>query len=301
MCYEWASNLHRAYQQRVVGQTRLPGRTLSVGNLTWGGTGKTQFVRWLLQRQPTTTAVLSRGYKGGDEARFYWSKGLVCGMGKDRSRAAGEVLRSHPGITHWVLDDGLQHWKLERDVDVVMVDCLQPFGSTGRLIPFGSLRERPEVGLQRASLVVLHNANLVPNAGELKATMAQFTSAPILYSESKPVRQRRDCGGNGLEVAFAGIGNNEAFFKLLGREDRTGELRCVPFPDHHDFSTRDIANLVALKADRYLTTEKDLARMPALAGWPLFAQAVEVNWTPMVDGGDWERFHHAIQAFLKSV
>ncbi|KAH9252268.1 tetraacyldisaccharide 4'-kinase [Batrachochytrium salamandrivorans] len=304
--YEWVSNLHRVYQQRVVGQTKLPGKTLSVGNITWGGTGKTQFVQWLLQMQPVTTAVLSRGYKGGDEARFYWNKGLVCGMGKNRVLAAREVLRNNPGITHWVLDDGFQHWKVERDLDVIMIDCLQPFGTTGRMIPFGSLRERPEVGLKRASLIVLHNANLVHNARELKTTMAQFTPVPIIFSESEPrtiQQQQQHC--NKLEVAFAGIGNNEAFFKLLQRDkDRLGELHCVSFPDHHDFSPKDIANLVALNAARYLTTEKDLARMPALAGSPLFAQAVEVNWTPMMDmnnGGDWERFHHTIQAFLKSV
>jgi tetraacyldisaccharide 4'-kinase len=133
--YELVSRVHR----HLTSPRKLPGKTLSVGNLTWGGTGKTQLVSWIASQRPSTCAVLSRGYKGGDEATLMRSKGLLVGTGKDRHAAAMQLKSST--ISHWVLDDGLQHWALARDVEVVMVDALNPFGPTGRVIPFGTLRE----------------------------------------------------------------------------------------------------------------------------------------------------------------
>jgi tetraacyldisaccharide 4'-kinase len=298
--YESLSAVHRYYcHSWQGGPFKLPGKTISVGNLTWGGTGKTPFVTWLLRNANTrnsTTAVLSRGYKGGDEATFYKNQGFVVGVGKNRYRNGIELLTSNPGLNRWVLDDGLQHWSLHRDVDVILIDCLNPFGHNRRMIPFGILRERPEVALLRADCVILHNSSLVPSTRreEIEAEIRMWAprDVPVIWSESKmdtstvlPPRF----------VAFSGIGNNQAFRETLRRQVGV----CIKFVAFLDHAQVDVERIrIPEEGDcAYVTTEKDLARSPHLAGPPLFAQAVKVEWSPI--GGDLESFQALISKFFR--
>src|SRR4051812_22379030 len=146
-----------------LGVTRLPRPVISVGNITAGGTGKTPVVRWLCERLRDTgerPAVLMRGYKAaagerGDEAAMLEGmlnrsgvQNVVVHAQADRVAGGLGVLRDHPDVSVFVLDDGFQHRRLARDFDLVLVDACEPLGY-GRVFPRGLLRE-PACGLGRA-------------------------------------------------------------------------------------------------------------------------------------------------------
>lgn len=151
------------YSAGILESKRLPVPVISVGNITWGGTGKTPMVILLAEmvaERGGKALVLSRGY-GGDEDKMLASKlGRIAAVasGRDRFAAAVRALASDQGegVTCVILDDGLQHHRIERDLHIVMVNCMSPWGS-GALIPRGPLRVPLEEGVRMADLLVLHN------------------------------------------------------------------------------------------------------------------------------------------------
>ncbi len=150
----------------------LPVPVISVGNLTAGGTGKTPFTVWLARallaagRRP---GVLSRGYGARAEGSLLSDEGAVraalLGPGvpqveaPDRVRGGASLLAAHHEIDVLLLDDGFQHVRLRRDLDVVLLDATDPFGG-GHLLPLGMLREKPSA-LARAGAVVINRAERV--------------------------------------------------------------------------------------------------------------------------------------------
>eukprot|EP00897_Mesotaenium_endlicherianum_P006014 jgi/Mesen1/5440/ME000271S04467 len=176
---------------------RLPVPVVSVGNLTWGGNGKTPMVEFLAHcylAAGITPLILTRGYGGGDEVRLLQqqlqSTPVAIGVGPDRALAAHKILmrrgvvgagkpcssplpvectplrRAPPSDTCGpvgvaILDDGMQHLGLTRDVELVMVNAVTLWGNA-RVIPRGPLRE-PVTSLARAHIVAIHHANLVPH------------------------------------------------------------------------------------------------------------------------------------------
>ena len=160
------------YSAGILEAKTLPVPVISVGNVTWGGTGKTPMVILLAEmvaERGGKALVLSRGY-GGDEDRMLAAKlrGVAAvASGTNRFAAAVRALASDQGkgVTCVILDDGLQHHRIKRDLHVVMVNCMSPWGS-GALIPRGPLRVPLEEGIKMADLLVLHNgaapASLAP-------------------------------------------------------------------------------------------------------------------------------------------
>jgi len=209
---------------RGLGVRRLPRPVVSVGNLTTGGTGKTPVVRWLCERLREAggrPAVLMRGYKarpgerGDEQAMLEGLLGdLVVRAGADRYEAGMTVLREHPEVSVFVLDDGFQHRRLGRDFDLVLVDGSEPFGY-GRVLPRGLLRE-PMEGLARADAVLITRADQAKDVeGIVRAVRRVNAGAPVyrcshahggLRGEDEAVWPMEWLAGKRF-FAFAGIGN----------------------------------------------------------------------------------------------
>jgi len=271
------------YARGIFRKRKLPGTVIGVGNLTVGGTGKTPVVLAIAERfaqEGKNTAILTRGYRGtthagasgvpqSDEVALLRDRleGKVqLGVGADRYKN-GMVLARH-GIEWFVLDDGFQHLKLSRDVDVVLVDATDPFGG-GMVLPAGRLREPLSV-LRRADIVVVTRSVQAPSPA-IEAIIRRHTSSPIFYAstrlESVLRVPRLDVGlpqqdwTKARFLAFCGIGNPAAFFEDL----RTWGFQVVQqrsFFDHHAYTARDAAQLEQAAsncgADALLCTEKDV-------------------------------------------
>jgi tetraacyldisaccharide 4'-kinase len=285
----------RAYRAGIFKQQHLPGRVISVGNLTTGGTGKTPMVIWIADRLATegkSVGILTRGYRGepaskpaasntnaqakptgsssrSDEVQLMQARlgdRVAFGVGADRF-ARGQELANR-GVDWFVLDDGFQHLQLERDVDIVMIDATNPFGG-GHLLPAGRLRE-PKTALARANLIVVTRSSRSP---AVEAAVQRETSAPIFYAQaeldsvyspgSAPL-ESHDARGQDL-FAFCGIGNATSFVADL----RSWGFQVVGhkfFSDHHRYSPADIreieAEARAAGASGLVCTEKDRFNFP---------------------------------------
>ena len=150
------------YDSRVLPRRRLPFPVISVGNLTWGGSGKTPLVEYLARRisyHNRTPLVLTRGYSRDEVEQFknHLPKAIV-GVGKNRLQVAEEMKNQHR-IDLAILDDGLQHWPVERDMEIIVMNALNPFGN-GKLIPRGILREPISI-LSKAGIVLISHVNLI--------------------------------------------------------------------------------------------------------------------------------------------
>jgi tetraacyldisaccharide 4'-kinase len=284
---------------------RVPVPVVSVGNLTLGGTGKTpcvEFVARYYRDLGLRVAVLSRGY-GTDSGRN--DEALVLEenlpdvphlQGPDRAaqaRTAVEELESEV----LVLDDGFQHRRLARDLDIVLIDATRPLRRE-YLFPRGLLRE-PVGSLRRAGLAVLTRADQVEPAsldGQRRWLQVRFPALPVATAVHAAVAlvgvdDTRDVAGlKGMPVGgFCGIGNPEAFRRTLA--DLGAEVAAFrAFPDHHPYTRADVDELQAwagtLPTDAVIaTTQKDQVklRLAELAGRPVWAVRVGLRFT---DGED---------------
>jgi tetraacyldisaccharide 4'-kinase len=280
---------------------RAPVPVVSVGNLSVGGTGKTpcvEYVASFYRRLDRRVAILSRGYGGGDgrndEALLLEDNlpDVPHLQGPDRAelaRTAVEELDSEV----LVLDDGFQHRRLARDLDVVLLDATAPWGYGG-LLPRGLLREPPG-SLRRAGLVVLTRCDQV--GGDTRVSLREQVrrlapAAPVAEATHRPeglVNGERAEEGLALLrgrplAAFCGVGNPASFRRTLA--DLGGDVRAFRvYPDHHAYTREDVAGLDAwargLSADAVLvTTQKDLVklRLTRLGERPLWALRVRLHF-----------------------
>jgi tetraacyldisaccharide 4'-kinase len=272
---------------------------VSVGNLTLGGTGKTPMVEWIARwyrERGVRVAILSRGYGDpsgmNDEGRVLEENlpDVPHLQGADRvalARGAVEELESEI----LVLDDGFQHRRLARDLDVVLLDALEPFG-LGKIFPRGLLRE-PVGSLRRAGVVVLSRADLVDEStqrairaeaerrsGPLRWVLARHAPLDLIDSRGQSTPLANLPGRK--VAAFCGIGNPEGFRRTLeGLGLDVVGFRA--FPDHHPYTASDVADLAgwvrSLGADLALTTQKDSVklRVSGLGPVPLFALRIGLD------------------------
>jgi tetraacyldisaccharide 4'-kinase len=288
--YGILTTLRNRYYDRP-GSVRDAGLpVLSVGNLTVGGTGKTPIVSWLAERllaEGLKPAVVSRGYGGkagkgpmlvsagrgplcasaecGDEPFLLGSrlKGSIVLVGSDR--LAGSRAAAHHGAEVVLLDDGFQHRRLKRDLNILLLDADNPIGN-GRLLPAGPLRE-PVSGIGRADVVVLTRMQGETIPPETERLVRRFnSSAPIVRSrhavvgffdphgEPVPAPERA--------VLFCGIGD-PAQFRQSAESLGVDVLAFRHYPDHHLYTTGDLAELRNLvgRGGILITTEKDIARL----------------------------------------
>lgn len=267
--------------QRTPKVSQLPVPVISVGNLSMGGTGKTPLTLALaevLERQGHRVGILTRGYgradsslrvylpgqaapieQTGDEAQLYLRRtGAAVGIFGDRVEAGRALLARYPA-TVLLLDDGFQHRRLHRDLDLVMVDCLNPFPGFG-VPPKGMLRE-PLAALGRANAFCLTRGRVGMRHEGLRALLRRYNpNAPVFALEvteslSAPVPDPKQA------LAFCAIGNPASFRMTL---DRMGlaESRLQVFDDHHAYTA---AELDALRGESsvLVTTSKDSTKLPA--------------------------------------
>jgi tetraacyldisaccharide 4'-kinase len=307
-CWEAAARLRNyAYQQGWIPAHRLDSFTVSIGGLTAGGAGKTPLVLWLLEQlraRGVRCVVLSRGYRRrspepvtilrasdeapvevtGDEVQLLRRRFRVAvGIAADRVAAGNELVeRFHPDVV--LLDDGFQHRRLERDLDIVVLDVTDPFGRR-ELLPSGRLRE-PISGLGRADAVVLNRVRAGERWEGLEEEIRRHNpQAPVLRARIEAVSLVHGATGaerpaawlGGQEVtAFCGIGNPGAFYDTLA--ELGARLReTLAFPDHHRY--RRIPQGALL-----ITTEKDWVNLERLGPPP--AELYWVKTRLVVEGGE---------------
>ena len=286
---------------------RLKSFTLCVGNLSAGGEGKTPVVAWLVEHlyeRGYRPAVLTRGYRRdsrepwiivgpesepiteqiGDEAyllrRRFQDLEITApvGVGADRFQVGTELEARFP-IDVTVMDDGYQHFALERDFDLLVVDASRPFGG-GRMLPLGRLRE-PISGASRARAIlltktqpevryngiesVLRRAN--PGAPIFRAQTRAAAIVDVMSAAEKPLDSLlgERCFG------FCGLGSPDSFWRTI---EAMGihPVERLAFPDHHRYSARDIDKIAEMArragAGVLLTTEKDFANLQSALDLP---------------------------------
>lgn len=288
------------YDSGRAAMERVGVPVISVGNLTLGGTGKTPFVKWLARwfiARGKRVAIVSRGYGSRDgqpndealelaaalsgaTAGLPGSKRATAGLpggvpqvqNPDRVAAAHESIREHH-CDVILLDDGFQHRRLHRDLDIVLLDALEPFGHD-HVFPRGTLRE-PVSGLVRADFVCLSRADVLSESerGAIRARVQEFaphsawcelahapTALMSLAGETQPIETLRDK----RVFAFCGIGN-PAGFRHTVTASGAELVEFREFPDHYAYTPADLAELTKsaadAQADLLVCTQKDFVKL----------------------------------------
>jgi len=279
----------------IIGSERVPAPVISVGNLTLGGTGKTPFIimlEQLLKRKfKKNVAVLIRGY-GKDEQVLLRERleGGPVFVGKDRVRSAYAAVRSAKNVTI-LLDDGFQHRRIARDLDIVMIDMKNPFGN-GKLFPRGVLRE-PLTALSRASVIILSKSRKEIDPNRLKALISGYNSNLLfMEAEHRPTSfvDLRTCGTLPLDalkgkraLLVSGIADPEYFEETVKKTGPDIKFH-VKYPDHHYYRTDDIREVQErcrrIDAECIITTEKDKVKLSMLydgeGAPPVYALRIEM-------------------------
>jgi len=287
------------YKFRIFKTRKVPVRVVSVGNLTLGGTGKTPFVirlAWILENElKRNVAVLIRGY-GWDEQTMLKKSlpDIPILVGKDREQSSHKAIKLY-GTDTAVLDDGFQHWELERDMNIVLIDSGNPFGN-GHLFPRGILRESLKA-LKRADIVVFTKVNKKKVDVEMLKKVVKDINDKAIFLEAihQPnhlydVKARELMGLpfiKGKNVVLISSIGDPAYFEQTVKDLGATVVNHFVFSDHHDYTKRDTDHIMAKcarrKFDLMLTTEKDIVKLNRLSlsfeGYSLMTLGVDMEIT----------------------
>lgn len=287
LLYGLISNaLRLSYRWGLRKSWRAPVPVVIVGNLTAGGNGKTPVVIWLvqaLQQRGLRVGVVSRGYGGhadayplvlgpntttreaGDEpVLIYQRTGASVAVAPLR-RQAVEALVNGDDVDVIITDDGLQHYALARDIEIVVIDGERRFGN-GWWLPAGPMRERAG-RLKSVTSVITNGGHAQP--GELAMRLEPGQAVNLLSGECRPAGELQNV------VAMAGIGHPPRFFNTL-RQLGVVTQKEVAFADHQNYSA-DILHALTADGQALLMTEKDAVKARAFASanwWYLPVDAV---------------------------
>ncbi|MEM7541322.1 MAG: tetraacyldisaccharide 4'-kinase [Pseudomonadota bacterium] len=263
----------RAYDTGLLSTYQAPVPVIVVGNLSVGGTGKTPLVIWLVERlreKGLKPGIVARGYQGrarnwpqqvrpdsdveavGDEALLL-ARRTKCpvAVGPNRPQAVAALLE-HADIDLIVSDDGLQHYALDRDIEIIVLDGDRRFGNQ-RCLPAGPLREP----ISRARFADLVVANGLSSRGEFSMRLTAERAVKLVSPSDS---QTLESFAGESVAAIAGIGNPQRFFSLLTRHGL--RVNSQPFPDHYRFRTSDLPN----DGDQKIfMTEKDAVKCERFA------------------------------------
>jgi len=305
------------YDHGVFKSLSLGAPTISIGNITAGGTGKTPLVAHsaeILAEDGARVAILTRGYgrknprsrvlvsdlenvltdarTGGDEpvelATKLLGKAIVVA---DADRvAAAEWARTRFGITTFVLDDAFQHRRARRDLDIVCIDATNPFGNN-EILPVGTLRE-PLANLGRADAIVITRSNLITDLSPLRLEISKLAPETPIFESSTKIRRLAEISAfssatqigeirHQKALAFCAIGNPSNFYKQLSSEGFE-IVSKKPFPDHHYYSKEQISKLEGRArnagASILLTTAKDAVKLIDVEfGMPCYLVETELS------------------------
>ncbi|MBV8466239.1 MAG: tetraacyldisaccharide 4'-kinase [Burkholderiales bacterium] len=273
------STVRRAlYRSGASKSVRLPVPVVVVGNLSAGGAGKTPTVRYLaeaLRQHGWQPGIISRGYGGsvdtvaevdsaGPAGRFGDEPLLLAQtcqcpvfVGRNRAAAGLALLNSHPHVDVILSDDGLQHYRLARDIELVVIDGARGFDN-GWLLPAGPLRELPERLASVDAIVVNGRAEAAIPAHANRFDMRLAPGEAYLLGSPDTRRALASFRGESI-AAIAGIARPARFFATL--RDAGLAFDEHPFPDHYDYQPHDVDSL---GGKTILTTEKDAVKLARL-------------------------------------
>ena len=301
------------YRRGTFHTTKLERPVISVGNITTGGTGKTPLVEWVARTvaaQGKKVCILTRGYgrkdphlqvivsdgygvlaspnEAGDEPYLLATKllGLAAVISSADRIAAGQEAIKDFGTDCFVLDDGFQHLRIARDLNIVTMDATNPWGG-GKLLPYGRLRETPD-SLSRADCVVITRCDQVRDLEDLRSDLRRLTGErPIFHSRMRTARMASLKNGSealspdARVAAFCAVGNPHSFFEHVRRSGFELALQ-KSFPDHHVYSQDEIDSLSqAAKeagASALITTAKDAVKLRTLSfALPCYVLDIEIE------------------------
>lgn len=319
VCAEAARRLQRFRSQTPVQASSAP--VIVVGNVVVGGSGKTPFILWLatqLQNQGLKVGIVSRGYGGkskqwpqlvtadskpalvGDEPVLL-AKQLGCGIAVSPKRSEAIVLleaQCQPDVI--ISDDGLQHYAMARDIEIVMVDAQRGFGNE-LCLPAGPLRE-PLERLKSVDCIVL-NGELANSA--LQQTLSVYddkcfnmTLVPVCFCQvADPEKTRPIDAFSGQTVqALAGIGNPHRFYETL--KGLSMQVGACDFPDHHSYTVADFAKFDPQKP--LLMTEKDAVKCRQIAQQQPDLNLWYLQVKPEADAALFDKLYQRLLPMLKS-
>ena len=279
------------YRAGILHSQRLPVPVVVIGNITVGGSGKTPLCLWLalrLARLGWHPGIVSRGYASalpadqtrevladstadevGDEPLLLKRRsGLPVFVGRDRVAAARALLAVHPECNLLLSDDGLQHYRLARDVEIAVLD--ERGLMNGWPLPAGPLRE-PATRLMGVDALVLNGAAIPPDGAV--ATFRMSLAGATFFSLADP---GRSCGAPELQAqrlaAIAGTGVPQRFFDQLSALGL--QFSAHVFPDHHRYVAADLAGI---GGDALLMTEKDAVKCAGLTRRPVWVLPVSAQ------------------------
>lgn len=289
------------YDKNIIKPHRVNAFVVSVGNLTTGGVGKTPVVAEIAKyyiSKGEKTAIVSRGYGGklsnkqinlisdgekiyynanlaGDEP--YWLaenvKGAVVLTSKNRYKAAKYAIENF-GITHIILDDGFQHRKLYRDLDIVLSDSEKGFGNE-KLLPAGPLREGTDAFKRINKFVVVSKNINHTRAEKIAKIMQKRMKIPTYLCKTEPdyvynIKTGEHLNSGEEATAVCAIGQPGQFFEFL-TDYKIKEM--IPFDDHHQYSLNDIDNIKGT----IITTEKDAVKLEKFDKDNIYALKLKVD------------------------
>ncbi len=276
------------YQRRVLSSHKLGRPVICIGNITVGGTGKTPVVQWVvsaLKADGLNPVVLTRGYMArsqsaagsvlSDEAVLLSeSLGVPVIVDKDRRRGAAKAIREFE-VDVFVMDDGFQHWRVKRDLDIVVINSANPFGN-GEVLPRGILRE-PLSALGRAGYFILNKADVAEDHGKkTKGFLKEkFPHIPLVVA-GYSISEYQDLQGRHLHLSeeqlrqpafvVCSIGDPESFRRKL-LDQRVQVTGFHDYPDHCVFSGQDVDDICKevkrSGTGRVFMTHKDAVKLRA--------------------------------------
>lgn len=296
------------YRWGVLQRHKLPCKVISLGNITVGGTGKTptaQRLAALIRDKGYRVVILNRGYRAGwkgqvgvvsDGRKIYMTvteagdeayllakslPGVPVVIGRNRS-ITGDYAVQYLNAEVIILDDGYQHWQLERDLDIVLIDTINVFGNNF-LLPRGTLRE-PLTNLDRANAFLLTKVDQSTDIARdaIRETVRKYNSEALIiesthtprcfieieewYKGVRPEAVPLDVIKGCSVLPFSAIGNPSSFEQTI--TDLEGKIvDAVRYPDHHDYTMAEMQVImqkaVDNNAEALITTDKDAVKIPA--------------------------------------
>ncbi len=299
---------HYLYQHNILKKYSVPVPVIIVGNITVGGVGKTPFSIHLAKQfinNNINVGVVLRGYKGsnenyttvvdknstsemvGDEAMLYMKAGIPVVIGRNRYLAAKRLLLEYPNTKFIISDDGLQHYKLKRDYEIIVVDGANTLGN-GYMLPMGPCRE-PQSRLLTADAIILTNIDNNPNEiNNFKNKYNIPSQIPILQQKTIlkriynpisdkviPIQELQSATTHKI-VAMTGIGNPDKFFNFINSLD-IKLYKTYQYPDHHYFKPEDIP----VDCDIILVTSKDYVKLQQYQNSKILVVDIDIDIQPV--------------------
>lgn len=282
------------YQAEILRSERMPVPVIVVGNISVGGTGKTPLVLWLVSQLRAAgyrPGIISRGYGGTTrtpQAVLHHSDARLCGdepvllarrsgcavwTGRNRPAVARALINANPDCNVIISDDGLQHYRLARDLEIAVLDAVRGHGN-GWMLPAGPLRE-PRSRMKSVDAVVVRGALDAPPPAA-PPHFAMTLACAGIYHLRNPGHGVAPDHFKGLRVhAVAGIGNPQQFFDTLTQLGIAHTAHA--FADHHRYAASDLA---FANCDAIVMTEKDAVKCARFAGDEHWALRVDAQLDP---------------------